>query len=110
MAPVRSLVLTLLIAAGLGLPAPARAQSNEPLVEIVVSAGRPIRIALDSTVTARHVGQRVTGTLVDDVYAYDRVVLSAGALVSGHIEGFVPPSTLTRVHAMLGGDFSPNSL
>ena len=57
----------------LTLPLGAYCQSNDPPVELVLQAARPLQVALDARVTAHHVGQRVTGTLVQPVYVYDRV-------------------------------------
>src|SRR5438132_3447345 len=88
----------------------ARAQDPppSPQIDLIVSAGRTLRIALDDRVTVRHVGQTIVGTLVDPVYAYDRVVLAAGARVRGHVDSLNPPSLLARARAAANGDFSPN--
>ena len=108
MRPVRALAFASIIAEMFVGAPPAFAQSGEPMVEIIVPAARPLRVALDQTVTVKRVGQPVTGTLVEDVYAYDRIVLPAGAKVSGHIDQLEPASKATRVRAMLAGDFSPS--
>ena len=84
---------------------PASAQSTEPHVQLVVRAGRSLRIALDRTVRVRSVGQQVTGMLVEPVYVYDRIVLPAGirAIGVGAIEG-LPRGA--RVRTILAGDFT----
>ena len=64
---------------------PAAAQSEEPSIQLVVEAGRPLRVALDHRITVKRVGQPVTATLIDAVYAYDRIVLPAGTRVNGHV-------------------------
>jgi hypothetical protein len=102
-------VLAAVFATSLGGVSAALAQSDEPLVEIVVPAGRPLRVALDRTLTVKRVGQPITGTLIDDVYSYDRIVLPAGAQVSGHIDKLEPASKMSRTRAILSGDFSPTS-
>jgi hypothetical protein len=76
-------------------------------VELVVRAGRPLRVALDGTATVKRVGQQVTATLVEPVYAYDRIVLPAGTPVLGHVTRLENAPRRTRIKAMLGGDFSP---
>jgi hypothetical protein len=92
----------------LTLPLGAYCQSNDPPVELVLQAARPLQVALDERVTAHHVGQRVTGTLVQPVYVYDRIVLPAGSRLSGHIDRLEPASTRRRLIAMAEGDFSPH--
>jgi hypothetical protein len=77
------------------------------IVELVVESGRPLRVALDLTSTVKRVGQEVAGTLVEPVYAYDRIVLPAGTRVAGHIASLEQAPKMTRARAMIGGDFSP---
>lgn len=86
---------------------PAAAQPETPSIQLVVQAGRAMRVALDKRITVKRVGQPVTGRLVDAVYAYDRIVLPAGTIVNGHIEKIERASRGSRVRAMLGGDFTP---
>lgn len=96
------LLLALLLATGW----PLRAQETYP-VDLVVAAGRPLRVALDDRIRVRRVGQAVTGTLVDPIYAYDRVVLPAGTKVAGRVEALEGPSRGVRLRALLSLDFSP---
>lgn len=86
---------------------PAMADPAGDSIELVVIAGRPLRVALDRRVTLKRVGQPITGTLVEPVYAYDRIVIAAGVSVLGHVEALESAPKATRVRAMLGGDFSP---
>ena len=74
------------------LCAPVRAQDapSPGRVDLVVEAGRPLRIALAERVKMGRVGQPIAGTLVDPLYAYDRVVVPAGTVVSGHVEALEP--------------------
>ena len=74
---------------------------------LTVAAGRPLRVRLTDRVEIKHVGQVVTATVVDPIYAYDRVVIPSGATVTGHIARLESPSRWTRARTMLGGDFSP---
>jgi hypothetical protein len=92
----------------LALATTAIGQSNESTVDLVLQAGRPLQVALDTRITVRHVGQPITGTLVEPVYVYDRIVLPVGARVSGHIDRLEPAAKKRRLMAMLGGDFSPH--
>jgi hypothetical protein len=88
--------------------APAAAQGDDTRVELILRWGTPLRIAVDKTVAVKSIGQTVTGTLVQPVYAYDRLVLPAGTPVVGHVASLENPSRLARLRAWSAGDFAPN--
>src|SRR5579862_8494349 len=90
------------------LAATAAAAQEDTTVDLVLSAGRSMRVALNHRVAIRHVGQTVTGTLMEPVYAYDRIVLPIGCRVTGHIEQIDQPSKKKRTLAIVEGDFSPH--
>ena len=96
-----------LTAIALVVTTPAWGQSDVPSIPLVVAAGSPLRIALDRRVIVKRVGQAVTGTLLEPVYAYDRVVVPAGTKAVGHVETLVAASGRVRTRAILGGDFTP---
>jgi len=79
-------------------------------VELIVPKGRPLRVTLANDTTVKNVGQTVTGTLVEPVYAYDRIVLPAGTTVEGRITKLDNPSKLNRAQTMSSGDFSPHHI
>lgn len=85
----------------------AHAQPDTRVVSLVVDARRPMEIALEDRVTIRHVGQPVTGTVVNSVYAYDRIVVPAGTRVLGHVARIDPLSKARRLRAILNGDLTP---
>jgi hypothetical protein len=85
---------------------PAFAQPDDR-VPLVLGAGRTLRVRLNERVRIRQVGQVITGTVIDPIYAYDRVVVPAGAVVTGHIVKLEPPSRWSEMRRMLGGNFSP---
>jgi hypothetical protein len=87
--------------------ATARAQDVDT-IELVVQSGRSMRVALDKRTAIHHVGQPIAGTLVEPVYAYDRIVLPVGCRLIGHIERIDEPSKKKRTVAVLEGDFSPH--
>jgi hypothetical protein len=91
----------------LSLCAPAFAQSNDE-VELVVERGRPLRVELSDSITVNHVGQTVTATVVEPVYAYDRIVIPVGTPVVGRVVALVDPPKSTRIRTMAAGDFSPH--
>jgi hypothetical protein len=91
--------------AAIGSAHPAGAQTSDS-VDLVVKPGTAVQIALDSRVTVKRVGQDIGGTLVSDVYAYDRVVFPAGARAVGHIDRFEQAPRLDRIRALAGGNFT----
>lgn len=101
-------ILSFVAAIAISVPALAQDDGSTP-IELVVETGRPLRIALDDRVNVKHVGQPVTGTLIDQVYAYDRVVVPAGTKVRGHVTVVEPPTKTARVQAFANGDFSPHN-
>jgi hypothetical protein len=72
-----------------------------------VSAGVPLRVALEHRVAIKHTGEPIEGRLADPVYVFDRKVLPAGSLVEGHVAeiGGVPLGR--RLTALLSGNFTP---
>jgi hypothetical protein len=88
----------------------ARANAQLSSVTLELKAGRPFRVALDQKVSIKRVGQPVTGTIVEAVWAYDRIVIPAGTRVRGHIIRIDSGSRVARTRAYLGGDLSPPRL
>ena len=86
---------------------PLRAQSETDRVALIVAAGRPLRVRIDDRITIKRVGQAVRASVIDPVYAYDRIVIPAGAAVTGEIVRFKSASRWSRVEAWLRGDFTP---
>jgi hypothetical protein len=76
-------------------------------IELVVAAGRPLRVALDRRLRVKRVGQAVTATVVEPVYAYDRVVVHAGAKVTGIVERLDRPPQKAAWFGFAQLDFCP---
>lgn len=93
--------------ATVGADQPAAAQSDQPSIDLVVNAGRPLRVALDERIQLKRVGQVVTGTVTEPVYAYDRIVIEVGTKVRGHVSQIDSGSKFVRARAYVGGNFSP---
>jgi hypothetical protein len=105
---LRSLVAGVVALLGLaGTIKPASAQSDPPSIDLVVSAGRPLRVALDERIQLKTVGKLVTGTETEPVYAYNRIVIPVGAGVRGHVVPIDSGSKLVRARAYLNGNFLP---
>jgi hypothetical protein len=92
----------------LAASSPAGAQADGAPVELIVKAGRPLRVALDDRVKITRPGQRIVGTVVEPLYAFDRIVVPAGTKVLGRVLSIEPPSKRVRVRAALSGEFTPN--
>lgn len=103
----RSIRLLLLLSAVLSWPHRVGAQDTQT-VDLVLGAGRSLRVALDRRVTIHQAGQPITGTLMEPVYVYDRIVLPVGSHLTGHIERLEQPSKKKRTLAVVEGDFSPH--
>lgn len=88
-------------------PSAAAAQDNQT-IDLVLAAGRSMRVALDRRLAIRHVGQTVSGALMEPVYVYDRIVLPIGCKLTGHIDRIEQPSKKKRTLAIVEGDFSPH--
>ncbi len=70
-----------------------------------IEAGRPARVRVNARVAIVD-GRTVAATLLDPIYTRERVVVSAGASVSGRIER-MPIGSRARVAAGAGGDLTP---
>ena len=86
------------------------AASDMPSVELAVPAGRPLRVRLDERIRIKGAGQPVSATVMEPVYAYDRVVVPVGSKLFGHIARLDGPGKLARVWAILNGDFTPRHI
>lgn len=106
---MRSISLTIGVATLLiiGPAQSAAAQLEAPGVDLVVDAGRPLRVALDQRIRLQKVGQVVTGTIIEPVYAYDRVVIEVGTRVRGQIVRIDNGSSWSRARAYASGNYSP---
>jgi hypothetical protein len=62
---------------------------------------------LDQQVRIRRVGQPVHGTVVEPLYAFDKLVVPAGSEVKGKIAEIEAVSNKTRARAAMNADFSP---
>lgn len=101
------MTLALLVAVTLGAAGAPATRADEGTVALTLDAGRPLRVALDRKIKLRRVGQPVTATLIEDVYARDRVVIPAGTTVAGHLERLDRFPKGARFRAIAGGDFTP---
>jgi len=76
------------------------------MVPLTIEQGVPLQVVLDTNVPLKE-NETVRARVVEPVYAFDRVVIPAGAEVTGRITGFSKTGNWKRVSRMLGGDFTP---
>ena len=76
-------------------------------VSLVLEPGTPLRVSLDDRLAVRQVGQPITATVVEDVYAYDRIVIPKGTQAIGRIARLEKLSKGVRANRLLRGDLSP---
>jgi hypothetical protein len=73
-----------------------------------VPAGTPIKVALDSEVRVRKVGQPIHGITTEPVYAFDKLLIPVGTSVNGKVSGIDRvPKKSRATQAFLSGNFSP---
>ena len=85
---------------------PAGDSSRQQEMPLVVPAGVPLRLYLTKRVPKRS-GAAVEAKVLEPVYAFDRQVIPAGAVVLGTVSRLQPISRTQRTMAILGGDFTP---
>lgn len=80
-----------------------------PLVTVPMSvpSGTPIKVALDSEVRIREVGQPVHGKTTEPVYAFDKLLVPVGTSVNGKVTAIDPVSKKIRTLQALDANFSP---
>ena len=72
-----------------------------------VPAGTPIKVALDSEVRIRYVGQSIHGKTTEPVYAFDKLLIPVGTEVTGKISAIDTVPKKTRTLEAMDGNFSP---
>src|SRR5689334_15138070 len=70
--------------------------------------GTAIQVALTDEVRVRQLGQPIRAKVMEPVYAFDQIVVPAGAEVLGRIDGLGKISRKQRVLSALDMDFTPS--
>jgi hypothetical protein len=76
-------------------------------LDMSAPAGTPIKVALDSEVRIREVGQPIHGKTMEPVYAFDKLLIPVGTTVIGKISGIDPVAKKRRILDAMDGKFSP---
>ena len=93
-------------------PETAAASENEPakpaaMVALTVPKGTPLQIALDREVRVKKAGQPIHGRVMQPVYAFDKLVVPAGAEAVGKIAEIEPVTRKKRFLSFLNADMTP---
>lgn len=83
-------------------------QPTPKSILLSVPTGMALKVVLDQTVRIRRVGQPIHGAIVEPVYAFDQIVIPAGAAIAGEISAIDPVLKKRRIAAAMNGDFSPS--
>ena len=78
-------------------------------VHLQVDAGTPLRLYMTKRTFFRK-GAPVSAKLIELVWAFDRIVVPAGATLKGEIKDLKPVPRLVRARAIVTGDFTPLKL
>jgi len=76
-------------------------------IPLTVAPGTPLKVALDSEVRVRNVGQAIHGKTVEPVYAFDKLLIPAGTKVNGKVSALDGVAGKTRLLDATDGNFSP---
>ena len=76
-------------------------------LEMSVPAGTPIKVALDSEVRIRRVGQPIHGQTMEPVYAFDKLLIPVGTTVTGKISGIDAVGKKRTTLEAMDGNFTP---
>lgn len=76
-------------------------------LEMSVPAGTPIKVALDSEVRIRKVGQPIHGKTMEPVYAFDKLLIPVGTTVTGKISGIDAVGKKRTTLEAMDGNFTP---
>ena len=86
---------------------PPVAVAKPVVIPLTVPPGTPIKITLDRKFRVRSVGQPVHGTVVEPVYAFDKLLIPKGAAALGKVSEIGQVSKKQRTLSGLNADFSP---
>jgi type IV secretory pathway VirB10-like protein len=76
-------------------------------IPLTVPKGTPVQVALDDEVRVRSAGQSIKGHVVEPVYAFDKLLIPVGTIVTGQIKKIEGLSAGKRTMAAMDADFTP---
>jgi hypothetical protein len=89
-------------------PTPSITELPAPqAVSLDLPKGTPLQVALADELRVRKVGEPIQGRIVEPVYAFDRIVIPVGSLVTGQITSIEGLSRSKRTMAVLDANLTP---
>ncbi|MGB8115874.1 MAG: hypothetical protein WCF22_18985 [Candidatus Sulfotelmatobacter sp.] len=82
-------------------------EATPVMLPMTVEAGTPIKVAIDSEVRIRTVGQTIHGRTTEPIYAFDKLLIPVGTVVNGKVSAIDPVPTMARTMQAANGNFSP---
>ena len=80
----------------------------EPMaIPMSVGVGTPIKVAIDSDVRVRKVGQAIQCRTTEPVYAFDKLLIPVGTVVNGKVSAIDSVPKVVRTMQAANGNFSP---
>ncbi len=83
------------------------ADGSPIIMPMTMEEGTPIKVALDSEVRIRAVGQTIHGRTMEPVYAFDKLLIPVGTVVNGKVAAIDPVLKMARAMQAANGNFSP---
>ncbi len=83
------------------------AEGASVMVPMSLAAGTPIKVALDSEVRVRAVGQAIHGVTTEPVYSFDKLLIPVGTVVNGKLAAIDAVPKKVRTLEATDGNFSP---
>lgn len=91
-------------------PATATPDASAAITETIpltVPKGTPVQVVLDDEVRVKSAGQSIKGHVVEPVYAFDKLVIPVGTIVTGQIKKIEDLTAGKRTISALDADFTP---
>ncbi len=86
---------------------PAEVAAASQTIVLTVPKGTPVHVVVDQEARIKKVGDPIHGHVVEPVYAFDRLVIPAGAEVTGEITKIEGVSGRKRTAAALDANLTP---
>ena len=76
-------------------------------IPMSVGAGTPIKVAIDSEVRVRKVGQAIQCRTTEPVYVFDKLLIPVGTVMNGKVSAIDSVPKMVRTMQAANGNFSP---
>jgi hypothetical protein len=89
---------------------PKASKSDEAVtltMPMSIAEGTPIKVALDSEVRVREVGQAIQAKTTEPIYAFDKLLIAVGTVVNGKVSAIDGVPKMVRTMQAANGNFSP---